>query len=230
MRGLASWVDPSRKSCRSETMPYLPSADSPKNRRTLPGLPPPLGRRSVTSVTSVTNSASAARAKEKRGGLLRPVALFSNLGKGAGSGGPITFVKSISTIFSLPPRRSPLCIRRRWNFPVAGHPLIAIIAPSPIAGNPQVLGGRTGENNFRLVCRRSLSNNDYGLVLRLSLNLTARHGRLGGDRHWLGHRRGDHRGCVRRGRRGGGDHMRFRFGRAAREEERQSAASKQRRG
>ena len=89
---------------------------------------------------------------------------------------------------------------------MAGHPLIAVVAPSPIAGDPNVLGRGLGQHDFLLQSRWCLGNDggaDDG------------HGgggsRVAGILHDHRHRRvGGGSGCHgpgRRGRRGSGNHM-----------------------
>ena len=63
---------------------------------------------------------------------------------------PIAFVKLVGIALLLPAWRNPDGVRARRKFPVAGHPLIAIIAPGPVAGEPDVARGRLGEYDLLL--------------------------------------------------------------------------------
>lgn len=90
---------------------------------------------------------------------------------------------------------------------MTGHPFIAVVPPSPVAGDPLVIRGGLGDDDIRLRGGRSLRDYDHAI---LRLGGIARNHNLRG---LLGHNRGGIGGR----RRWSGNDVGFRFRSAARQ-------------
>jgi hypothetical protein len=76
---------------------------------------------------------------------------------------PIPLVKPPRRTLGLPAWRNPDGTRAGRHFPMSRQPLILIVAPGPVAGNPDVIGRRPGCRHLLLQRRRSLHHDDRTL-------------------------------------------------------------------
>lgn len=131
---------------------------------------------------------------------------------------PVALKKAVGTVLGFPAGRVPFGGGEGRDFPVAGHPLVAAVAPCPVAGDPSLVGGWAGEDGLGLHGGRRLGDHHRQDGDGLSCDDRAAGGRLGGLGCLRASGRSGHDGSVGRRGWGCGDHMGCGFCSAAGEE------------
>jgi hypothetical protein len=106
---------------------------------------------------------------------------------------PVTFEETPGAALGLPTRRYPHGTYPRRHFPVTCHPLVLVVLPGPITGDPDMVARRTWRRHFLLRRRRRLHHHNGAAAGGTG------HRRVGGGA-------GGTRGDLHGGRRGSGVH------------------------
>jgi len=106
---------------------------------------------------------------------------------------PIAFGEPIAVALLFAARGDPHGTRVWRQLPIAGHPLIALVAPSPIARHPDIVGSGLSQHYFRLQRRRGHGHHGGADGGRGRCNQQIAGTADDGRRH-----------CIRSGRGGGG--------------------------